>query len=627
MINSSKTREFKLPILQGGLNLRDLEHQIEDNQSPNMDNLWYRDRVLSKRWGQEYVDLVDTTDSTVTLDGDVLGISSQYEGYVCVHAGEKLYKWDVDDDIAVELGAVAEKEGVFTQFNGYLYHMDGTEIRQINSSYTLSTVTPYVPLVYIGCEPDFSASTSNEAYNLIGAGFKAQYNGDGATTSYKLPLSAIDTTAVSISVSSVALTENTNFTVNRTNGTINFAAGTSPHGAPAEGTNNVEITAYKTVSGAKAKIAACTIAIPYGGESSDLGGGTRCFVMGNPSYPRTYWYSDLGAGQGQGFTYFPDNQYEELIQNNEDIKAAAKQGGELIIFKERSCFAVSYEFDGEEVYYPLREFNSAIGCNIPKSVQLIDNHLVFANTYGGVFMVVNTAGTSEENIKPISSNINGTKHNKGLLGEASSDLVAATSADYDRKYWLCVGTNVYLWDYDIKAFYGYSNYEKAQTRLAWFRFSGINADAWYTGSDSLYCASLTKLVRFIKTYSDFGSAIDAYWYSKAFDFGYPNYYKTVTLVFPSLRVDTNSAVTLQVANESKDVYFEIDLETANFSWANFNWSTFTWNVIRFAKPFKTKPKMKKVVYCQLKLLNEENYRDMGISNIVLQFFINGQIKR
>lgn len=65
----------------------------------------------------------------------------------------------------------------------------------------------------------------------------------------------------------------------------------------------------------------------------------------------------------------------------------------------------------------------------------------------------------------------------------------------------------------------------------------------------------------------------------------------------------------------------------NFSWDNFNWETYTWDVMRYAKAFMIKTKMKKIVYCQLKFMNNENYRDMGVTDIVLEFFVNGKVKR
>jgi hypothetical protein len=617
--------ELKLPKLDGGLNLRDLEYKIDDTQSPKMLNMWNRDGVLSKRWGQGYVDLVNTTGSAVTL-GTVRSISPEFEGKVAVHAGTKLYEWTTTTNVMRDLGVtVANAESTFLEFNSYLYHLDGSELRQINTSYVCSTVTPYVPLVFINCAPDLSASEANEAYNLIGAGFKVWYNGDG-TAAYQLPLTGLDATQIIVKVGGVTKTLTTHYTWVAATGIVTFTGGNEP----AAGTNNVEITAYKTVKEAdgttpvKNRITGCKAAIAFGGESTDIAGGTRAFLMKNPSYPTTYWYSDLGAGQSYGMTYFPDTQYENLNQNNEPITAAAKQNGQLIIFKESSLFAVSYVFDGENVFYPVREFNSAIGCDMPGSVQLIDNNLVFGNSIQGIFMIVSTEGASEENVKPLSGNINGQKLNPGLLQETT--LQAATSIDFDRKYWLCVGPYVYLWDYGQSPFYGYSNYEKAQRRLAWYKFSNINAAAWY-GDTSLYYGAGIKIVKLTSLYSDFGQAIESYWYSKVFDFGKPSDLKTITKVWPSIRVDTSSSITFQISNEKKEVAYEKELSVSNFSWLGFNWSTFSWNVQKYAKAFRLKPKMKKIVYCQLKFNNDENYRDMGITDIVLEFMVNGKVKR
>ena len=510
----------------------------------------------------------------------IYGFSGLYEGCVAVHADTELYKWDFTD--LTEIATVSDKQSTFLEFNGLLYLIDGENIWQINHDYTVAEVNPYSPVVYINCAPDMSASTPNEDFNLIGSGFKVWYSGDGTTTTYNLPVKLHAASNVTITVGTSDLTEGTHFTVNRTSGIISFTGGTAPHGAPAKATNNVVITAYKT--GAKDKIAKCKIAVPFGGESTEITGGTRAFLTGNPDYPRTYWYCDLGAGQGYGMTYFPDTQFEELVQNNEKITAIGKQTGEMIIFKERSVFAVSYEFDGENVFYPIREINSSIGCDMPKSVQLIDNKLVFANTYGGIHMIVSTQGI-EENIKPISGNINGTKQSPGLLQEPN--LATATSVDYDRKYWLCVGNIVYLWDYELTPFYGYSNYEKAQRRLSWFKLSNIISYAWYGGT-SLYYARGGRIVKFIPNRSDFGEPIKAYWRSKAFDFGAPNYLKTITKIYPSLRVDTSTSVEFTVLNEKKEPFFTKNLSVSNFNWASFNWTTFSWSVLKFAKTFGIK---------------------------------------
>jgi len=628
-------RTLRLPQINGGLNTRDPQHKIDDSQSPDMLNMWARNGVLCKRWGQEYVKdrvSVDAKGEKTFFDldfGAIHSISPLYEGFNVIHGNDKLYKVDLATGANTAIETVANAESTFLLFSGLLYFMDGADIWEISADFDVRKISddaedeaqrPYKPIVYINCKPDMSESTASEAFNLIGAGFRVQYNGDGTSTTYKLPIKGLDTTAVRATVGGADLVENTGFTVNRTNGTVTFAI------APVKGTNNVIITAYKTQAGFKERIVKCKVAIAFGGESADIQGGTRVFVMKNPNpeYSRTYWYSDLGAGQSYGMKYFPDTQYEHLLQNNEPIMAAAKQGGELIIFKTRSLFAVTYEFDGQDVYYPLREFNSTIGCDMPGSVQLIDNSLVFANTYGGVFTIVTTAGKQEENVKPVSANIN-----MSLLHE--TNLAAATSVDYDRKYWLCVGSVAYVWDYEIAPFYGYTDYEKAQRRLVWFKFANIDAAVWHFDKYLYYAArqkkGVSKLVRFIDAQSDFGSPIEAYWISKAYDFGLPNYLKTVLEVYPSLVAYSNSAATITVSSEQSYSFYTKTVEAESFSWRQFSWAYFTWAIQRYAKPCKLKPKMKNVVYCQVKLHNNEIYRDMGISDFCIDYIVNNKIKR
>ncbi len=609
-MRASPINEITLPDLNGGINTHDPEYGINDNQSPDMLNLWFRDKVLSKRDGQELV--------TQGLDGDVYAISGKYNGYQAVHAGEKLYRWD-GKNVIEKRGGIEERKGVFIEFGDTLFYIDGTEIWKIAADYTISEVTPYSPVVMINTAPDMSESDDNESYNLIGGGFTVHYNGDDSSTTYSLPQTELDADTVLVSVDAADLTEGTDFTVNRTDGTVNFSGGTSPHGAPGAGTNNVWVTAFKANSAAKAKITSCTVGLPFGGESSGVDGGTRVFVMGNSDFPYTYWRSDLGANQSYGMAYFPDTSEELLDQNSESITAAAKMNGELIIFKKNSIFAVGYVFDGQDVFYPVRECNSAIGCDMPGSVQLVDNQLVFANSKSGVHMLISTSNELENTVKPLSANINSL-----LLSESS--LEQACSCDYARYYWLCAGGYVYLWDYEQTPYYNYSDYEKAQKRLAWYRFSGINANVFYSG-ESLHYGCAEGIVKFIQNKNDFGEAYNAYFVSKAFDLGKPQVLKTFMEVYPSFSSDGNVKVTVSVGNEKTDEFMSKNIDIKSFDWGEFNWEAFTWNIIKYAKTFAMKLKMRMVSFIQIKVTGSEANRGVGLTGIRISYFINRKVKR
>lgn len=599
--------EFSLPQLNGGINLREQPFKIEDNQSPDMLNVWFKDRILSSRWGQKLIR---------SLESDILSVSPMYKDAFIFNLPGKLLKWEEEDSVT-EIATVSQNAGTFLLYGDFLYFIDEVNIYKIDSSFSVSAITPYIPTVYINAAPDFSTSDALDSYNLLGAGFKVTYNGDAATTIYKLPITGLDATTPQVLVNGESSTA---FTYSALNGTVTFTS------APSAGTNNVEITAYKTVSGSKQKILNCKVFIAFGGESQSLGGGTRIFAMKNANFPYTIWRSGLGANQGPGITYFPDSAVENLDQNSEIITAAAKQGGSLIVFKERSVFSIGYEFDGADVYYPIKEINSSIGCDMPLSIQLIDNSLIFFNSLSGGYALISIDGSNENAIKPISGNINGGA-SSGLLDMDENDLKAATSVDFSRKYWLNVGSYAFLWDYDISPYYNYSDYEKAQHRLTWYRFDNIVGKPFFMSQNSLYCVNGKDITCFTERKSDFEAPIVKRWKSKAFDFGKSNYLKTIYKVYPSIRTDTNSNIQLSIIDETKNTVFNTQIESRVFSWEEFNWGDFAYNIFRFAKPIEIKSKLKKVIYLQIDIRNDKLYRDIGISDIIINYYINSTIRR
>lgn len=603
-------KEISLPDLNGGLNVNDPEYSVADNQSPDMLNMWFKGRALVKRDGQTLV--------VCGLDGAVHGISPLYNGYYAVHAGRCLYKWHGETAQLIKSG-LPDSAGVFCEFGDALYYLDGTEIWELASDYGVSSVTPYIPCVMFNARPDLSESDNGDAYNLLGAGFTVKYNADGESTAYSLPQTGLDAATVNVSVNATDLTEGVHFTVNRTAGTVSSAGGTSPFGAPPKGSNNVWITASKTMAGNKRRITGCRVAVPFGGEAAGVFGGTRVFVMGNPDYPRSYWHSDLGHHVGGGMRYFPDTGEEFLDQNSEPITAAAKMGGELMIFKESSIFKVGYSFDGEDVFYPVRECHSAIGCDMPGSVQLIDNRLVFAHSKTGVHMLVSTDNETENAVKPLSANI-------GALLLSEDGLQNACSVDSGRYYWLCAGGHAYLWDYEQTPYYDYADYEQAQRRLAWYRFDNVHAHAFCDDADGLCYGSHNGIVRFTRNQNDFDEGFLSYYTSKAFDLGSPNELKTFLSVYPSFALDGNVKATMTVGSDKKDVFKSRAYDIKSFAWDRFGWAAFSWDVIRFVRTYAMRLNMRNSVFIQLRISGSEKDRGVGFAGLRFTYCSNKKMR-
>lgn len=509
---------------------------------------------------------------------------------------------------------IQDKPGLFVELGDMLYYIDGVQIWRITSDFIASAVVPYNPVVMINCRPDLSASMDNEAFNLIGAGFTVKYNGDGTSKTYKLPLTKLDSATVRVVVNGNDVTADVEPNTEG-NATVTFDP------APPAGTNNVWITAYKTQyektpagqddtsRPLRNRILKCTLGMAYGGESSGLFGGTRVFLSGNPEYPLRYWRSDLG-GQGAGMAYFPDTSEEPLDQNPEPITAMAKMANQLVIFKTNSIFAVGYNFDGKDAYYPAAECQSTIGCDMPGSVQLVDNRLVFGNTRRGIMMLISTSGALENNVKPLSANVNAQ-----LLKERG--LEDACSADFDRYYWLCVNGYVYLWDYDTTPYYNYADYDVAQKRLAWYKFNNINASE-FVSDTALYYERGVNVIKFLTERNDFGAAINGYFKTKAFDLGKPQVYKMFKNVYPSFSSDGDVMANVLVGDEKKENVIEKEFNFKTFDWDRFNWGTFGWGAVKFAETFFVKTNMQSE-FIQITIKSDEKDRGLGLTGIRVDY--------
>jgi hypothetical protein len=590
--------------LDGGLSLKYIESQLNDNQSPYMLNLNADDRgTLTKRPGQAYV-------YTTSLGaGGVNGAYKRlYKNKKVFAWGTGLYTQDGTAQPVSIMSGLANSKGTFFLFNNILYYINGTNFVQWDGT-TPQNVTGYIPTLTIS-RPPAGGGTVYEALNLIQPGFKDSFSGNGTATAYQLSQTNLDATTVTATVDGVAKTEGTDFTVNRTTGVVTFTV------APPSGTNNVIITAYKTISGYANRIKNCTIAETYGGEND-----TRVFLAGNPNYPNRLFRSGL-----QDPTYWPDTAYQN-VGSSDTIYGLAKHFDKLITLKEHGHHFSVYQNVNGVVSFPTFPLNSSIGCDMPGSVQIINNNVVFGNSELGLFMIVSTAVKDERVVVPISGNINGNMLRPGLLSLA--DLQNASSVDFDGKYWLCVGNVAYVWDYRLSPFANTGNQALDEERLSWFPYDNINAAHWIAYDQQLFYGDRTNgyLVKFQPNYNDFGNAINGVWRSKLFNFNLPDYLKTITEVWFSTRALSGSTLTIKYLNDNGEVVDSTSVAiSASWDWANFAWDTFSWFVSKFAPTIRTKPKIKKVTFFQIEFSNNVFNENLSILSLIIRYLTVRKVK-
>jgi hypothetical protein len=602
---------FRLTRIDGGLNVRDEQSQLRDNQSPSMQNVNCDDRgALQKRPGWEKVYATSLGAGAVHLvydyrktDGTVVTL---------IHHGTKLYT-QADDDQPVEIhSGISNAKGAAFVFGGIFYYVDGTNFIQYNGT-AVAAVTGYVPTVTLARGYD-GGGTAFENYNHLSNSWKDSFSPDGTHGTFLLSQTGLSATLVKVWLAGVEKTELTHFTVNRTTGVVDCAAGTSPMGVPAAGTNTLVIQAEKADLMDPTAIKGCKYAAIYGGEND-----TRVFLTGNPSNPATVYNSGLTDP-----TYWPENGDNKVGSDADHNTGLIVHYDSLILLKERSIWRMQYAVDDTGVaYFPTYPVNSAIGCDMPGSLQLIDNYPVFCNTYGGVHILLATQVREEKNVKPISGLVNGAPSRPGILDEAKADLLAATSVDWDGKYHLCVGSKVWVWDYQL------SPYSSSTETLAWFPYTNINANCFLVRDLDCYfgdrTAGLAK--KFTpETFNDGGVAIDAWWKSKLQHFGLPEWYKTINELFFRSRETANTKLTIRYFTDADVDLDPVEVKASSFNLAKLSLDIFTMAIWNFPPVFRLRPKLKKTVYFQFEVSNNTLNQNLSFMDMVVNFVATKRVK-
>lgn len=619
-INVPSPPKMPEPILISsylGVDFNNDPTQIDNRRSPDMKNMIINGQgILDKRTGYSKV---YTTNLGTSKPIRGLFLYKKTDGNLVrlVACNGNLYTWDDSGDQPTSIkSGLADADMTSFQMNGKIYFMNGTDFIQWDGT-TVSDVTAsaYVPTLTMGREPT-GGGTAFEQFNLLGTGFKDSFSGNASATVYTLSLSGLDATLVSVSIGGVAKTEGTSFTVDRTAGTVNFAAGTSPHGAPASGTDNVIITAYKTVSGYADRIKKCRFSALFGGEND-----TRVFVSGNTT--ANYWNIDWRSGLNDP-TYFPDNGFVKVGLDNEKITGYSKQYDYLIVHKEYSTWNRVYSTDADGIaIFPIKPVSDSIGAISSKTIAIINNSPVVLSSKNGVQQLNQGTVRDERNYTHLSLNVDNV-----LLSE--STLANAVAIDYGGKYILSVNGNCYVLDYVNATEPSESNpYGIGE----WFYWTNIYASCFLEYNGYLYFGDSEKgmIYKFkkeseINAYADVTTAIDAYRKSKRFSMNTHFYKKNVDKVFVTL---------LSAYAASADIYYESDNVTSDlintvssylFSYINFNYTNFTYKSTIFPQTARNKLKAKKIVYFQLIVKNNNLNESMPMVAEEIHYMYVSEVK-
>lgn len=435
-----------------------------------------------------------------------------------------------------------------------------------------------------------------------------------------------------------------------------FTTGNGEGIGAGSGSSNVIVHLERDVDTAD-KVCCNTQSIWYGGSTGGISGGSFLFMAG--AEPNKLIWSDVDNP-----LYFPENNYLRIGPDSEKITKLAKMGNNLVVFKEHSVYIVTcVEGEGVTVEqlttsavtdvtayaatFPTANINDDIGCDLPETVQLCRNRLVWANSTGKVYQIVTHSMTSERNIYAISGNIE--KLIKQELKNIENPQTQASATSWQGYYLLALGgKTVFVMNYNNYGFsniYSYSKTEDAENRIEWYKWefaydvvsvANVNENVLITvrgerkyGEDSEYSSSVFGTFNWVcrlnelSAYDNYlvGSHnlekvdmldIPCYFATKWFDFGMMDYYKSVDQVYLTAGSEKGGDITLSYITQRGTIgerTINLEAETPD----NEN----------FIKTYRQLPMQKRLRHFGLKISSQGQFVFGGF---VIKFKAMGGIK-
>ena len=601
MPSAPKEYVVDFPRLDGGLNNWERDYRLRADESPDMKNLWWQGGALCCRDGQ--IRLSEVLDKTGYSAYERL-----FHEHGFFHIGDKLYCAKLTDPNAAEgslqvreiLGDVAENRGTWFRCGEKLYYKNVGGYYCIaadgNGGFAAGNVPVYTPIVQINTDPRTGEGEAYQSENRLSGQKTVRYCASAGVTEYHLPESRVDSVD-EVSADGEVLRDGQDYTVDATAGMVVFA------NAPVADT--VEITYTKSNDAIYQSVMACPYAVVYGGDQH------VCVVIGGGAQqPNAYFWSGSYAVMDPG--YFPVEQYNLAGDAQDAITGFGKQQNMLVIFKEHSVgrSSMSAKTANGQVMSVMEyvTINAQIGCDLPGTIKLVENNLVFANTRNGVCVVRDSSSARENNIIPISRKVDNSL--LGLLHEAD----CAASMDDGTRYWLCANGEVYAWDHSLSDV----------NDPVWFYFDGIDAAAFVT-SDAQEHYHLGKdgsVTVFRRVFADYGKGIDKRYRFATQNMGSYDRLKNITGVLLTVRGDTDTEIAIDYTTDHE---LRRDLTPVrSMSWRlsprNLNYRVLSIN--RFATTARRRPGCRHVRHFAMTLSNDRAGMDMSI--VSAQIFYNFQ---
>ena len=503
----ARAKRTVCPEISGGINRSVGADSIEDGQSPDMLNFWQKNGRLTLRPGlkklftQEYGPVIcvyprdgsDLLISRVTQNGAVeekrgFYILTKkavliYDGQSCTRVPDSLFWKDgwqtrcgdydftgcallpygtandafgeADESVCVEGARLCVVgNGLFQIAPHVVVYEMPTGVPHSTAACLIESVTPHIPVLYGNCASN-GTGTKNEEPNLLTPLRIQKFTTDAISTTYRLCEDNLDNAPVTAVYSPAPGAACTFFfdrdctlaqqgtliaSLDRAAGTLFFLStliDSTQNGV----LNNLVVTYSKTDSdtvGDGNAVACCSFGIWFGGGTQSVSGCSRLFLAGCAAAPNRIYYCAAAD-----LTYFAKNAYIDIGSPSDPITALGIQFDTLVVLKKGSVYALDYADTPDTAAFTVRVVNPAAGCDMPGSVCLLSNLLVWGDSAGGLNTLQSTSVANERAVRVLSRNI------APLLSALPKETLQAACAVCDgSRYLLLAGSTVFVLDYE-----------------------------------------------------------------------------------------------------------------------------------------------------------------------------------
>ncbi len=482
--------------------------------------------------------------SEETFQGSINGYyKNAYCGHVIIHVGTCLYAISPKSEECTPISnELPDKPSIMAVFAAKLYIYCDYGVYSLDRDLVFAKEMPYAPLLYSEYDDLGNSLEYKEQLNIVAPVLSVTFASYNYLGRFTLPVKADLSRLFHVYIRGELLDES-KYTLHENTITVDRDCFTDE--------KDIKISYYAKNPediGFEDIFSKLTVAESFGGETIS---GTRMFMTGNPDFPGRLYISHL-----LNPLRFDIDSHETVGSGCDDITGLIRQYGRLVMFTKNNVMRLEYSFTDGNSAYAVKELNSSIGCDMPQSIQLIDNRIVFGNSEKGLMIIDTTEDFGEQNIKPLSANIN-KGHEDALLEQSKEELIDAFSVDFDRKYYLSVGNRVYVWDYGECAYSDSGNYAKAQKRLNWYLFDGVKSRLIFDCGGKLvgvHTNEGTAISVFENTGYDFGIPVHSVYKSSLLDLSYPSQMKTAEKARLNLSSGCEGKISFAVCDSDKEYY-------------------------------------------------------------------------